>query len=330
MKLIGLDVGTGNLVAASSDNIDIQRNAFLTISSEASTKRQLKRMNVPYIELDDKLHLVGKHAFEYANIFNTQELRRPMRDGLLNPTEVDALPIMKYMLGNIVGALPDGGGKVVYSVPANPIDQDRQNEFHSDVIKQILGYYGWQSGPLNEAVALGNVGLEEDQLTGIAISFGAGMSNVAVIYQGLSAIKFSVAKSGDWVSEKVAADTGITVSKANYIKEQPGYSIAPGAAMVTREQNAIRSYYQALIRYILANIAKQFNDSQDTPQFPKPVPIVCGGGTAMVEGFIEVFKEQFTETDFPIAVSDIRLVDEPFTAVARGCLVEAQLEAEDE
>lgn len=327
MKNLGLDPGTGNLLVASDDGVIIERNAFISIEPQATTKRQLKRMGVPYIEIEGSLHLVGKHAFEYANIFNTAELRRPMRDGLINPVETDALPIMKHMIGSL---LPKGDkARVVYSVPANPIDAERDNQYHADVIGQILDHYGFENHPINEAFALGNAGLEDHNLTGIAISFGAGMANVAILYRGMSAIQFSVSKSGDWVSNNIAKDTGISVAKANLIKEKGDYSISPDAKNLTREQNASRSYYQALIRYILSNIAHQFNEAAEVPTFSEPVPIVCGGGTAMVNGFIDAFKDQFTQTDFPIEVNDIILVDEPLTAVARGCLIEAQL-MEDE
>lgn len=325
---IGLDVGTGNLVAADTVEIAIQRNAFLTIPKQKTTKRQLKRMKVPYIEIDDQLHLIGQDAFEYANIFNTQELRRPMKSGLLNPTEQDALPILKHMIGSLVGS-SETKETVCYSVPGTAIDQEREVDYHKDVIYDILDFFGFHPLPINEAVALGNVGLDDNELTGIAISFGAGMANICVMYKGLSAIQFSVAKSGDWISEQIATDTGISVAKANYAKESGEYSISPYATdRRTREQQAAKTYYEALIRYILANITAQFEASADTPTFPNQVPIVCGGGTAMVDGFVEVFKDQFTDQDFPIDVGEIILVDEPLTAVARGCLIEAEFEDE--
>ena len=78
----------------------------------------------------------------------------------------------------------------------------------------------------------------------------------------------------------------------------------------------------------LINISKQF-ESQEMPNFPRPVPIVLGGGGSMVNGFIEVFKEQFTQQEFPLNISEIRLVDEPLTAVSRGCYLEAKLDDED-
>ena len=50
----------------------------------------------------------------------------------------------------------------------------------------------------------------------------------------------------------------------------------------------------------------------------------------MVDGFVDVFKDQFTKNDFPIDVGDIKLVEEPLTAVSRGCLIEAELEEEEQ
>ena len=66
------------------------------------------------------------------------------------------------------------------------------------------------------------------------------------------------------------------------------------------------------------------------PQFKDQVPIVIGGGTSLVKGFMEVFMEQFNQDEFPIEVKEFILVEDAHTAVARGCLSEAQLIEEDE
>lgn len=324
MKLFGLDCGTGNFVASGESGVKIQRNAFLTLQKEGTSKAMLKKMNIPYVEIGDSIHLVGQDAFNYANIMPGSVLRRPMKSGLLNPTEKDALPVLRH----IVGALLSEGeaGKVVYCIPADPIDVERQVDYHEDVLKQIIESFGYDAVSLYEAQALGNVGLEDDMLTGISISFGAGMANISVMYMGMSALNFSVSKSGDWVDSQVAADCGITIAKAQRIKEKADYNIAEADGVKTREQNAIKTYYSSLIRYIFANIANQFNALETTPTFTNPVPIVMGGGTAMVPGFVELVKQQFTQDDFPIEVSDIRVVSEPLTAVARGCYESAKLE----
>ena len=70
--------------------------------------------------------------------------------------------------------------------------------------------------------------------------------------------------------------------------------------------------------------------AENMPNFPSDIPIVIGGGTSLVNGFIDVFKEQFDAANFPIPVSEIRIIEDAHTAVSRGCLSEAQLIEEDE
>lgn len=320
----GLDCGTGNFVVANG-GISLQRNAFITLDAETTNVRQLKNMKVPYIQAGNRLHIVGRKAYEYAQIFNNKDLRRPMAQGMLSPTEQDALPILKEIIRELLGET-ESADLVIYSIPGNPIDKEKNIEYHEDVLRTIIESLGYRARSLNEGVALGYIGLVDYNLTGIAISLGSGMCNIAIMYAGMAVLNFSTTKAGDWIDENVARDIGISKAKAMYVKENGGYSLI-GNADKTMEQSAIKTYYEALIRYLLANVAKQF-ESTDTPNFPKPVPIVLGGGTAMVDGFLEVFQEQFVQKEFPIDISEIKIVDEPLTAVARGCLIEAELEEE--
>ena len=93
--------------------------------------------------------------------------------------------------------------------------------------------------------------------------------------------------------------------------------------------NAIRSYYGALVNYLLVNLTNQFNNAESVPNFPDDVPVVFGGGTSLVKGFMEVVGEQFNQEEFPIPVKEFTLVEDAHTAVARGCLSEAQLIEEE-
>ena len=223
-----------------------------------------------------------------------------------------------------------------------PIDNEHMVDYHEDVLKQIIESLGYNARAINEAEALAYSGLVDNNLTGITISMGAGMCNVCIMYAGMTAMTFSVSRGGDFIDGQVSMDCGVTKAKAQYIKESADYTIKKVAAQaqggtlkvvndedLTREQRAVRTYYGVLIRYLLANIAKQFEDNDAMPNFPEPIPIVVGGGTSMVSGFIDIFEEEFNNKEFPIPIKEIKLVEEPFTAVARGCLAEAQLEEED-
>ena len=503
----GLDCGTGNYVAATSNKIKLQRNAFLTIPQNPTTKKSLKRLNIPFVELNNRLHVVGKHAYEYAQIFGNNELKRPMSKGLLNPKEQDALPILKLIISDLLGKPTKENELVVYCIPSNPIDEENLVDYHEDVLKQLIEQTGYTARSINEGEALAFAGLVDDNLTGIAISMGAGMClrgdtkipllngkiktikeltenyadekfwvysskkdgqvvpglawnphkvktadrilrlwfdndayldctpdhlimmrdgsfkeaqelntgdslmplyrqehdkkvwnneiilaeyntneklskfynhkvvkiehlnikedvydmtvdkyhnfaidsgifvhncNISIMYAGMSALTFSVARGGDFIDQNVARDCGITAAKAQYIKEHMSSSIDANTKIqieggraklkepqqLTREEHAVKTYYGVLVRYLLANISKQFASGDDMPNFPSPVPIVVGGGTSMIPGFVEIFSEQFNQKEFPINISEIRQVDEPLTAVARGCFADAMLEEE--
>lgn len=324
----GLDCGTGNFVVIDEKGTRLQRNAFLTIDQQLTTKKQLKLLGVPFVEVDNRLHIVGKRAFEYAQVFGTKELRRPMSHGVLNPLEQDALPILRLIIGGLLEEPQKPNEQVVYCIPGNPIDETRHTDYHSDVLKEIIESFGYKARPINEAVALGIDSLKDNQLTGITMSMGAGMCNIAIMYMGMSALQFSVAKGGDWIDENVARDCGIAKAQAQYIKETGDYTIDPSSKKErTREQQAIKSYYESLIRYLLANIAQQF-ESREMPNFPNEVPIMIAGGTSMVNGFIEVFKDQFQQKQFPLKINTISLSKEPLTAVARGCFTDSELEGD--
>jgi hypothetical protein len=159
------------------------------------------------------------------------------------------------------------------------------------------------------------------------------------MYQGMSSLSFSVARGGDWIDENVANDCGVTKAKVISIKENSQNLDLTKSSINDIYQegsdeyniiNAIRSYYGALINYLMTNLAHQFNNAESVPNFPNPIPIVFGGGTSLVKGFLQVVGEQFNQDEFPIQISDIKLVEDAHTAVARGCLSEAELIEEEE
>ena len=94
--------------------------------------------------------------------------------------------------------------------------------------------------------------------------------------------------------------------------------------------HAIRSYYGVLINYLLTNLQHQFEGADKMPNFPNEVPIVIGGGTCLVKGFIDVFNEQFDQDKFPIPIKEIRIVEDSHTSISRGCFSEAQLIEEED
>ena len=329
---IGIDVGTGNIIAARQEDDQTtymhERNAFIYIGKWAEVKSKLKRTNIPYTKIDDDVYILGTAAYDYANVFGDVELRRPMALGLLNPSEKNALPIMRELLKSILGPPKIENELCAYVTPSAPIDTNSQTVYHEDVVDSIIKSLGYTPINIKESVALAYLGLVDEDLTGIAISFGAGMANTAVMFKGLVALDFSVTKSGDYIDENAAKETNNPIAHITAIKEKSDFSINPGDEKQSRESLAVQSFYKFVVKNILNNITTLFTSSKGMPHFKEPIKIVCGGGTSMANGFIELFKEEFNSHNFPIEVKAFELVEEPLYAVAKGALSEALIEEE--
>ena len=319
----GLDVGTANLASAIQDvdgnvTIKIQRNAFIDIDADDYTRNMLTRLNVQYVVINGKMVVVGDSAFELANIFN-RETRRPMKDGVISPAEQDAMPIEKLLLQNLLGEPNFLGEKVYYSVPAAPLDADFNVIYHEGVFGGLLRKLGYAPKPLVEGHAVVFSELANDDFTGIGISCGGGMFNICVSYKSIPCLSFSTVRGGDWIDRNVSQVLGIKSSRATAIKERGINLLAPK----NREEEAVVIYYRNLISYTLENIKSQFESAQKMPSFPEPVEIVCAGGTSKIEGFCEIFREEYEAINFPLDVRNIRVAADPLYSVAKGCLVAA-------
>jgi actin-like ATPase involved in cell morphogenesis len=320
----GLDVGTTNIVSAGRTpegpvHHVLQRNAFLDVRNDAFTKKMLIKLGIDHVMHENRMYVIGDPAFELANIFE-KETRRPMKDGLISPQEAEALHMAGMVIGQVLGHPAEAGEVVFFSVPAEPIDADRNVIYHRGALESVLRRLGFTPKPMIEGHAVVMSELGEDDFTGIGISCGGGMFNVCVAYKSVPAVAFSTSRGGDWVDINVGKSLGIPASQATAIKEG-GVDLAEPK---TRQEEAICIYYRELIHYTLATIKRQMETARELPTFSRPVDLVCAGGTALVKGFIQVFEEEYRKIQFPLEVSRIRLARDPLRTVAEGCLAAAQ------
>ncbi|MFO1052415.1 MAG: hypothetical protein U1F36_09390 [Planctomycetota bacterium] len=321
----GIDLGTANIAAAvqngdGSITVTVERNAFLDIGDDVYSKNMLTKLKVPYVVHNGKLIVIGESAFELANVFG-KNTRRPMSDGLISPNEVDALPVMRMIIAKVLGEPRTPGETVCFCIPAESIDVDNNVVYHQGLFQGILAKMGYTPRPINEAHAVVFAELADNDFTGIGLSFGGGMANACIAYKSIPCVQFSVARGGDWIDRNVAQVLGVKQSKATFIKER-GIDIRDPK---NREEEAVSIYYRTLINYVLQNVKHRFESGQNMPSFAEPVDIACAGGTSLIGGFIEVFREEFAKLDFPIPIGRIFRAEDALTAVAKGCLVAAAI-----
>ncbi|MEO0479475.1 MAG: hypothetical protein AAF196_08350 [Planctomycetota bacterium] len=321
----GLDLGTANIAAAiqqddGSITVNVERNAFLDIGDDVYSKKMLTNAKVPYVVHDGKLVVIGEAAFELANVFG-KNTRRPMADGLISANERDALPMMRMIISKVLGEPAAPGENCYFCVPAESLDVENDVIYHTGRFEAEVSKLGYTAKSINEAHAVVFSELAESDFTGIGLSFGGGMANACIAYKSIPCVSFSVARGGDWIDQNVARVRGIKHSKATFIKES-GVDIRDPQG---EDQAAVAIYYRNLIQYVLKNVKDRFERGQNMPTFSEPIDIACAGGTSMVGGFIEVFREEFAKIDFPMPVGRIFRAEDALTAVARGCLVAAAI-----
>ena len=326
----GLDIGTMNIVAA-RETIEGEvgtrriRDCFLDLDKEA--KKSLKLSKVDFVEQDDKLVVLGDSALNMANLFK-REVRRPLSRGVIAAGEMDAQKILAILIKNVLGE-PNRGSTgpdhCYYSVPAEPIDLPGQSiVYHTEVFRKILHDLGWSPHPANEAMAIIFSQCAAESFSGLSVSFGSGMTNVALAYQATKGMEFSLARGGDFIDQNAGMAVGKTAAQICAVKEKGIDLLDPK----TREQEAIVFYVRDSIAYCLKNIASQFSKVSGTIELPDAVPFVVSGGTTKAAHFMDVFKEEFAkfQDKFPIQISEVRQATDPLTAVAEGLLVLAQQE----
>lgn len=350
-KGVGLDLGTNAIVRARLEKESHEafttwvRDAFLTLTPSNkivrnTMKKGLEKAGVKFLENEKSFIIIGDDALTQA-VERGLTTQRPMSKGVVSPREADALPIFKVLIQSVLDKPVQMGEVCVYSVPASPIDEPFDSEFHSNMINEILSSLGYKGMAMNEAQAIVYSELEDEDYTGMALSFGAGMVNVCISNAADPVAVFATSKSGDYVDERSAVALGYDPTKGAH------NSITPSTIQLTKEtcgldlsnpdpddraQKAIVTYYKALLNYTVDNIIYQLNKLESPPRFGEPIVVIVSGGTSKPIGFVELFTEvlKAKEDELPFKVKEVRHAKEPLDSVARGCLLASQLEYAEE
>ena len=329
---IGVDVGTAFLIKAEEKDGGIKytefRDAFYKMkpASPIAAKMMEKGLaNTAYFrDMDGTYVVVGADAIAKA-VERHDSAKRPLFRGVLSPREPDARVVLKFILSQLVGKPSAPGETLIYCVPAEPVDQsdeDFNTGYHEDVLRKDLAELGWAARAINEAEAICYSELDNDDYTGICMSFGAGMVNVCVMSSGEAIVKFSTTKSGDWIDRMAAQSTGQSDSVIQMEKEGGGFVV--GEENPNTILSSVSAYYVRLIDYTIAHLAARLT-AKDLPKFSGAIPIIISGGSSKAQGFVECFRKRIENTKFPLAIREIRPAKDQLRAVARGCLLAASM-----
>ena len=347
-----LDLGTGNCIGGSfidnKENYRSTRNCYLEINPAEVENLLLGKANITTV--DDRHFLIGEDAIKTAAI-TRGKLQRPMRKGVINPDDSNAILILKEIIRGVVGGPSYSGEFCSMSIPAPSIDDvidDTMVDYHKGTMFIALENIGYNVFAINEGLAIvfaENPTTTDDDgnkavFTGIGISFGAGMVNICLAYKGSPNVKFSICKSGDWIDNSVAKAVGLSknISKATIWKEKYldfvknwttadikalGYTSSSDINRFNLINDAFKLYYKSLIDMLLNAFVDEF-EKVGGKVFEDKVEIILSGGASLPNGFDTFFTSTLLRhSDFPLNIGKVRQAKDPLKAVAIGALVAA-------
>jgi hypothetical protein len=327
-KGVGLDIGTNMLISAMIDEdgqavYKKQRDAFFKIIPKSEVNRKgirasLESRGANFIIDNEGFIIVGEDALMMANE-RGMDVRRPMSKGVLSAKEKESLPMIKLIIKSLVGQ-GDGSTNLIFSVPADPIDNDFDIFYHTEMVKSYLKEMGYTAAPINEGFAIAFSELLNDNLTGMCLSFGAGMINVTIVYEGDPITQFSITKGGDWIDQSIATALDMNASMVQIEKEEGNIDLLNPSGKI---QEAIAIYYGILINYALDNILYELKKKK-MPVFSE-LPVILSGGLTLAGSFVEKFNEELEGKKFPFKIKEIRRAIDPMNCVAHGALTASML-----
>lgn len=326
-KFLGLDVGTSRVVLAAKSgeefSFQTQLNAFVQIPYSKITEGVLRKERVPYTVTNGELVIHGNESERFADLLG-QEARRPMRGGVLNPGEPDGENQLGLIFRALLGEEDGKGRKICFSVPASPIGSEENLTYHEATIKNLLAGMGYSVEAINEGLAVVYGELEASNFTGIGVSCGGGLCNVCLAYLSVPVLSFSIAKAGDFIDTSAATAMGELATRVRIAKESEFHFNGHYSDKVKQVLNV---YYEDMILALVTSMKEAFANSKKLPRLGRPIPLVLSGGSAMPRGFRDRFEQVLRASSFPIALSEIRMAEQPLYSTARGALVAALSEA---
>lgn len=323
---LGVDVGTSKVLVASRRGkqveTHVQLNAFLTVPGSALTEATLQQNGIPFYSQANEIVIAGSAAERFAHVFNA-EMRRPMSDGVLNPKEAAAAPILERILATIVPRARSERDVVAFSIPAATAGRGSELTYHEGTLRKFFQSLGYRAVAVNEGMAVVFAELQDTSFTGIGISCGGGMCNGALSYLSIPSLMFSIPKGGDYID---SAAGGVVNEPATRVKAIKQESLDLSREPSDKLEKALHIYYEELVESLVEGLHSAVTRAEKRPRTDRPLPIVLAGGTASPKGFRELFAASLKKRPLPFDVADVRVAHEPVTATARGALIAARYE----
>jgi hypothetical protein len=306
------------------------RAAYAVLPDTAARRRVLEKTRIPFAVCEGSLVLMGDTAVDFAQSFQTPCL--PLLADSRVPTH-DA-PARQVLAALVDALLPDPVEEheiCCLTIPGASRRSDHDTEF----LVRIVKLNGYEPLVLGRGHAIVLSELVRDSFTGIGIDFGAGGTEFSLVHRGVEIDRHTLRRGGEWIDQRLAREFDehawdvrghrfLDTDTTRDWKETNGSLLEPAG-----DRGAfLGEVYTELIVTALEETAAAWSRNPRVPHLPQPLNVVCAGGVSRIGGFGRLFEEIASRGDFPVEIGSVRVVENSTYTIARGCLINAELETE--
>lgn len=315
------------------------RPVCVILPDNALHQRRLEKLGLGHSRCDAHLVLLGDAAIEFSRPFEV-----PCTDllpgGVVSSHDSLSHQFLEVLLSAVLPQSAYPGEKCSFTQPGSTLrgssarqpSRVRQTEIFDRLIRQRG--YAPNSVTAGEALALAE--LVESRFSGIALVMGAANCEITVMQGGHGLSHGSIPMGGSTVDEQFARERGDcctdvlgrqvpNVAQARRDKEQFSNVLT---APASRDEKLLGRIYRQFVLDTAAGLARHLAKGQ-FPEFRQPTTLVLGGGSATMPGVFEILAEHVQRPGFPVKIDRVQAATAPY-AVARGCLIHAELEAQSQ
>lgn len=336
---VGLDIGASQIRCLRHRNEQlVGRSAkaqFTALPDAPEYRALLMAGQIPFAVCDEALTILGDNAAEYSNLFHVRP-QSLLPQGRLPTND----PVARQSLATLVDALlgePDQPGEMCgVTLPGGESFQSLATSSELEFFSRLIRLRGFYPQVLSAGMAVVLAELSRHRFTGLGISFGAATSELVVAHRGIELLMCSIPRGGDWLDEQIATEFGdarhddqgeqiLNLAKAAERRHSFVGLLGKVDAMDAR---FIASLHRDLVYALIRSATFALASHPRVIDIPQPLPVVVVGGVSRISGFEDVLRQAFHLARFPLVIRDIRLATQHDYTIARGCLINAQLESD--
>ena len=241
-----------------------------------------------------------------------------------------ARQILNIVTESLLNAETDGDHICCFTSPGG--NRIKENvEFLSRVIRMT------DAIPLHcsSATALMLAGGSETKFTGISIVCGAETTEVSIHRYGQQLASETILDGTNNIDRQIAkqfqiqvwddlGDCYLDIDAVRRWKHSSNIHLRSG---VSEREKVLSRLYGTLLGKVASSIRSLLLSPHVQAELgDERLAVICGGGPAQIGGFCGALTERFVEQEIAPRLLSVRIVDDPVTAIARGLIIQAELE----